>query len=110
MDLESVPPIFRSEKTPTPLSQVAFDALRRDEDWQFSEVYHDTFEVVRDSSAKKVPEVGGKVHYLLKRTGRADFPYLLYGPFVGGTSRVSCPSAREVEAYFGNTKRNQSVE
>lgn len=89
----------------TPLTQANFDALRRDKAWQMSEVYLDTFEAAHDPLGEKVPGERGKVHYLIKRTGRSDFPYLLYGPFVGEVSKSPWPSKKDVEAFFEQNER-----
>jgi hypothetical protein len=89
----------------TPLTQANFDALRRDKTWQMSEVYLDTFEAAHDPLGEKVPGERSKVHYLIKRTGRSDFPYLLYGPFVGEVSKSPWPSKKDVEAFFEQNER-----
>ena len=99
MDFESCRPSPPFEHRPQPLSLSAFEALRRDKNWHLSEVYPDTFEAVHDPLAKKVVGGGGKVHYLLKKTGRSAVPYLLYGPFVGDMSRLPWPSVKDIQDF-----------
>jgi hypothetical protein len=85
---------------PTPLSQIDFDALRQDKDWRLRPVYLDTFEASYDSLANKGGVGGGDVHFVVRRTGRSDYPYLLYGPLSGEAAKSPWPTKEDVESYF----------
>jgi hypothetical protein len=87
-----------------PLTQADFDGLRRNKAWQIREVYLDTLEAALDPLAENIPWGPGKIQYLIKRTGRSDFPYLRYGPFEGEASKSPWPSKKDVSAYFEQNK------
>ena len=44
-------------------------------------------------------------HYVIKRTGRMDFPYLMFGPYTGDTLMSHWPTKLDVEIYFGDEKK-----
>jgi hypothetical protein len=39
-------------------------------------------------------------HYIIKRTGRADFPYLMFGPYTDETLMGHWPKSLDVTVYF----------
>jgi hypothetical protein len=39
-------------------------------------------------------------HYIVKRTTRADYPYLMFGPYAGDTLMGHWPTDLDVEVYF----------
>lgn len=39
-------------------------------------------------------------HYVVKRTTRTDYPYLMFGPYAGDTLMGHWPTGLDVEVYF----------
>ena len=66
----------------SPMTQSGFDSIRRDKRWTLSVVCSDTIRAIFRPHGPNgcEPAGGGALHYVIRRTGRSDIPFLLFGP------------------------------
>lgn len=79
----------------TPLTRTQFDALRRDPQWQLTEIYPGTFRAIHREAGQGQGLGGGGFHYLVRRRFDGQYPYALFGPLIGDAMTSPWPAPED---------------